>query len=120
MKLNQLLRVRDLWFTLPSQRSLLVSWLFSAIPILLLKFSIFYYTSILSLYRNTSLVCFVACCRLASLDEWLNITDLVSVSSDILGDDVIVFRMCPLVMWLPLLLKMNQLPVQVSGCHGDE
>jgi len=36
----------DLWFKLPPQRSLLVSWLFSEIPILLLKFSIFYYTSI--------------------------------------------------------------------------
>jgi len=35
---------RDLRFTLPPQRSLLVSWLFSAIPILLLKFSIFYNT----------------------------------------------------------------------------
>jgi len=38
---------RDLWFTLSPQRSLLVSWLFLAIPILLLKFSIFYYTSII-------------------------------------------------------------------------
>jgi len=36
---------RDLWFTLPPQRSLLVSWLFSAIPIPILKFSFFYYTS---------------------------------------------------------------------------
>ena len=32
---------RDLWFTLPSQRSLLVSWHFSAIPIPILKFPIF-------------------------------------------------------------------------------
>jgi len=37
---------RDLWFTLPPQRFLLVSWLFSAIPIPLSKFSIFYYTSV--------------------------------------------------------------------------
>jgi len=39
---------RDLWYTLPPQRSHLVSWLFSAIPIPLLKFSIFYYTSIIT------------------------------------------------------------------------
>jgi len=32
---------RDLWFTLPPQRSLLVTWLFSVIPILILKFSFF-------------------------------------------------------------------------------
>ena len=31
---------RDLWFTLPPQRSLLVSWLLSAIPIPILKFPI--------------------------------------------------------------------------------
>ena len=36
---------RDLWFTLPPQRSLLVSWLFSAIPIPILKFPIFYSSS---------------------------------------------------------------------------
>ena len=32
---------RDLWFTLPPQRFLLVWWLFSAIPIPILKFPIF-------------------------------------------------------------------------------
>ena len=31
---------RDLWFTLPPQRSLLVLWLFSAIPIPILKLPI--------------------------------------------------------------------------------
>ena len=36
---------RDLWFTLPPQRSLLVLWLFSAIPIPILKFQIFYSSS---------------------------------------------------------------------------
>ena len=34
---------RDLWFTLPPQRSLLVLWLFSAIPIPILKFPILIY-----------------------------------------------------------------------------
>lgn len=43
----------------------------------------------------------------------------MSVSSDILGGDVILSRMCPLVTQLPLLLRMNQLLVQVSGCYGD-
>ena len=37
---------RDLWFTLLPQRSLLVWWLFSAIPIPILKFPIFYSSSI--------------------------------------------------------------------------
>ena len=37
---------RDLWFTLPPQRSLLVLWLFSAIPIPILKFPIFYSSSV--------------------------------------------------------------------------
>ena len=37
---------RDLWFTLPPQRSLLVLWLFSAIPIPILKFPIFYSSSL--------------------------------------------------------------------------
>ena len=32
---------RDLWFALPPQRSLLVWWLFSAIPIHIVKFPIF-------------------------------------------------------------------------------
>ena len=32
---------RDLWFVLPPQQSLLVLWLFSAIPIPILKFPIF-------------------------------------------------------------------------------
>ena len=32
---------RDLWFTLPPQRSLLVLWLFSVIPIPILKFQFF-------------------------------------------------------------------------------
>ena len=32
---------RDLWFALPPQRSLFVLWLFSAIPIPILKFPIF-------------------------------------------------------------------------------
>ena len=32
---------RDLWFALPPQQSLLVWWLFSAIPIPILKFPIF-------------------------------------------------------------------------------
>ena len=32
---------RDLWFALPPQRSLLVWWLFLAIPIPILKFPIF-------------------------------------------------------------------------------
>ena len=37
---------RDLWFTLPPQQSLLVLWIFSAIPIPILKFLIFYSSSI--------------------------------------------------------------------------
>ena len=37
---------RDLWFTLPPQRSLLVWWLFSAIPIPILKFLIFYLSNL--------------------------------------------------------------------------
>jgi len=35
---------RDLWFTSPPQRSLLVFWLFSVIPIFAFKFPIFYFT----------------------------------------------------------------------------
>jgi len=35
---------RDLWFTLPPQRSLLVSWFFSAIPIPCLKILFFYHS----------------------------------------------------------------------------
>ena len=38
---------RDLWFTLPPQRSLIVSWLFSVIPIPL---SIFYSSSLHTFY----------------------------------------------------------------------
>ena len=38
---------RDLWFTLPPQQPLLVLWLFSAIPIPILKFPIFYSSSII-------------------------------------------------------------------------
>jgi len=36
---------RDFWFTLPPQRSLLVSWLFSAIPIPCLKILFFHHSS---------------------------------------------------------------------------
>ena len=54
---------RDLWFTLPPQRSLLVSWLFSAIPIPILKFPIFYsssvYIYILCMYALYSLLAHV-------------------------------------------------------------
>jgi len=46
---------RDLWFTLPPQQSPLVSWLFSVIPIVLLKFSIFYYISVNSVESTTEL-----------------------------------------------------------------
>ena len=41
---------RNLWFTLPPQRSLLVLWLFSAIPIPILKFPIFYSSSLCTFY----------------------------------------------------------------------
>ena len=44
---------RDLWFTLPPQRSLLVLWLFLAIPISYFKFKIFNMSSIYIIYTFT-------------------------------------------------------------------
>ena len=44
----------------------------------------------------------------------------MSVSCVVLGGDLVLSRTCPLVTQLALLLRMNQLPVQVSGYYGDD
>ena len=50
---------RDLWFTLTSQQSLLVWWLFSAIPIPILKFPIFYSSSFVYSLLIHQWICFI-------------------------------------------------------------
>ena len=50
---------RDLWFTLPPQRSLLVSWLFSAIPIPILNFQFFIHLYYLNARMTVQLEYFV-------------------------------------------------------------